>query len=208
MKPHKRWKMLVRKLEYLRLELDETKESYEKYEAEFAQQVQKIEQPESVEVAVPAKPEETSKEVTVRVPDEVIYEDEKKQEQPDVPMDDLREDDRPEPLRKLWKLIAAKTHPDVTKGNYELTELYKTANEAWRKLEIEILLDVAAELKIDVPDPDPKLVKMLQERCSKLEDEIKKMTQSPLWEWGNADEEFRDMMIQGVISRRAERRKK
>ena len=208
MKPHKRWRLLVRKLEYLRLELEETKESFEKYEAEFTKKVQEIEQP-IIESQPPPPEKDPPKEVTVRAPDEVIYENGEKKEQepqPDIQADDFQ--DRPESLRKLWKLIASKTHPDVNKGNEELTDLYKSANAAWKKMEIEVLIEIAAELKIDIPDPDQKMVKILQGRCEAIETEIEKMTNSPIWEWGNADEEFRSMMVQGVVDKRAERRKK
>jgi len=210
MELRRRWKTLLSKVDYLKLELDDVKETFVKYEHDFTSRVYKIENPVPQATNLNDSVDDTLSTTSAQVIFENSAEpgsDKTDDVDQDINVDPIDEN-RPEQFKKLWKSIAAKTHPDVTENDQDLANLYKAAAEAWKKSQFENLIDIAAALKLDIPDPDENLVKTLRKRCDTLEAEINRYTQSSIWQWGCANEKEQDAMVNGVVATRAARKNK
>ena len=112
-----------------------------------------------------------------------------------------------EDFKKIWKLIAAKTHPDISKDS-DLIDTYKRALDAWNNGRYEVLLDIASELSIKMPQPTEGMLNALESRAVVLQDELKKFEGSVLWDWMNAPVDKKDVIVEQLLKFRRKRRKK
>lgn len=123
---------------------------------------------------------------------------------PDQVIEEIeRESDpqRPEPppwAKKAYRQVVQLTHPDKVNMNDELTDsqrerlssLYMEATEAFKSGKWHELLEVVAELDIDV-EADPKMMEeAFTSKIKELTDTISKVQGSIAWVWGNS---FGDM---------------
>lgn len=194
----RKWKTLLHKVEYLRLELEDRNEKVKDWERELNSQ---LTGPEDYDVPEePPFPEGADVEVIDTTADDVKPDDV-------LPGAGGSQEERPDSMRKLWRQVASKTHPDKTNSDPELTDLYKKANSAWEKGELDILLDVALELRIPMDEPDEVTIMMLERRAEQLSKEIYQIESSVLWAWGTADEgkrcAIKDVVKQNRKARRA-----
>lgn len=107
--------------------------------------------------------------------------------------------DMPPTIKKLWKAIAAETHPDRTGGDPEMTELYKRASDAWMRGALEELIDIAVELRISIPDPDPEILQLLKERSDAMSKRLESTEKSMLWLWANSPPQVRAKIMERYI---------
>jgi len=162
----RRRKSLVLKVQHLRLELEDREEELKFAEEEFLKELSSVECDDIVQKSSPA-PEVQAKGRANSSED--IFQPEK------LP-------DGPEEMKTLWRSIAIMTHPDKTGGDPEKDDLYKKANDAWKKGEYSRLVQIALELGIDPPDTESSLA-LLEEMTSDLERKLKEVERSVLWEW-------------------------
>lgn len=206
----RRWKSLVHKVEYLRLEVEDHDEVLKEYQVAFVaalmkaegilapQKDQVIEVPADVSVII-EDPNDPCPEPFASKKDEGMPE-----ELPSATAID--ESNRPEAMKKLWKAVAMATHPDRTGGDERLTQLYKKASNAWNLGLFEDLLDVALEVHVNLPDPDPAMFAALTARAKTLSSRVISAEASVLWMWGNAPDEKKDSVMQMYLNMRKKKR--
>ena len=100
---------------------------------------------------------------------------------------------RPEKLKKLYKKIAVKTHPDRGGSN----EHFQEVKSAFDDLDLATLLNYAGkyEIEYEVESDD---VKILEKNLKDLESEIKRMKGTLAWQWGTGDLLNRKIVVQTV----------
>jgi hypothetical protein len=86
---------------------------------------------------------------------------------------------RPDKLKRLYKKVAIKTHPD--RGGSESE--FKEVNDAFKKLDLATLLNYAGMYDVDyeVEDDD---IQILDKNLKQLESEIKQIKSTLAWKWG------------------------
>jgi hypothetical protein len=94
--------------------------------------------------------------------------------------------------RKTYRQIALKTHPDKVNTNAALSEferdnlvsLYREATSAFREGKYETLIEVAAELGIEVEVPEADMESAFERKIISLRNEIQNMQKTLSWVWG------------------------
>jgi hypothetical protein len=188
----RRWKSLSFKVEHLRLEVEEREEALKKFEEEFLSELSNLEledlpgeEPKPL-IAQPTIVDATG------LPEEV------------APADATA---GPEEMKKLWKMIAAVSHPDKTKNDPKKTELYKRAAAAWKDKSYDELYRVALELGIDPPDASEESIAVLNGISADLETKLKESETSVMWMWGTTSPEKKQGIIDIYLRSRGKKRK-
>ena len=190
----RRWKSLSFKVEHLRLEVEDREEEIKKYEQEFLEELSKLE--------VEDIPGEESKPVIPQA--EVVVKDVADDASEVASADSVS---GPEEMKKLWKMIAAASHPDKTKNDPKKTELYKRAAEAWKNKSYDELYRVALELGIDPPEASEESIAVLTGISSDLEAKLKESETSVMWMWGTTSPDKKQGIIDIWLRSRGKKRK-
>lgn len=109
-------------------------------------------------------------------------------------------------FRRLWRAIAKATHPDVAGDDPELLSAYKAAAESWEEGRHEELLDVAAEISLNISDPDVALVEEGEKRCEHYVKKIEEIKSTSVWQWGKAPPRAKENVLRLLVGQRALRR--
>jgi hypothetical protein len=202
-------KLLLHKLGYLRLEIETKTEELSTHETEFNAKYystyadeEETPSPPPAEssdtppgrVEMPQQPSETSEET----PEESVS----------TPVVNEVVEPEPEDLKKIWKQIAMKTHPDKTGGNPHLTELYKRASDAYSGKKYDEIIEVAIELGLELENLSDEATKLLEKRVEELEKKLQGLQLNVLWEWATAGEEKRTKIEKTLNSYRKKKKKK
>jgi hypothetical protein len=210
----RRWKTLLHKVGYLRLEVEDKKEILQGAESEFnnvysdmARRHPDPDDPDSL-----PKESNSSAELQVEINDmrQPPLQDELPPPQDPDSFEEVKSNDslgEQEDFKKIWKLIAAKTHPDISK-DLDLIDTYKRALDAWNNGRYEVLLDIVSELSIKMPQPSEGMLTALEARAAVLQDELKKFEGSVLWDWMHAPVDKKDVIVEQLLKFRRKRRKK
>lgn len=95
----------------------------------------------------------------------------------------------PDELKKLWKKIAAVTHPDKTGNNPRLTGLYKRAAEAVKSSAAQELVQIAVQLGIESPSlTRDTTISVLNQLKQSLSGKITELENSVLLRWGRTSD--------------------
>jgi hypothetical protein len=192
----RRRKSVSLKIEHLRLELEEREEAIKNFEQEFLKELSALET-EELEPEKPAQPLVGN----VNVVDASSLPEEVESNQPDT-------SDRPEDAKKLWRQIAAETHPDKTGGDPEKTELYKRANEAWMTASYDEIYRIAALLGMELPEGSEASLSALEGISTDLEKKLKDSETSVMWMWGTTTPEKKQGIIDIYLRSRGKKRKR
>ena len=87
-----------------------------------------------------------------------------------------------------------------------MTDLYKRAVKAWNDGDVDIILDIALELRINLSEPDDDVIAALESKANKLAAQLSNMQKSVLWAWGVAPKEKKDAIKDLVVQNRRARR--
>ena len=100
---------------------------------------------------------------------------------------------RPEKVKKLYKKLAAKVHPDLGGSN----ELFQNVNKLYEENNLMSLLVLAGEYDIsyEVDDSDSKV---LEKNLTEIENEINRMKSTLAWAWGVGDVKTRKNVVKEV----------
>ena len=151
-------------VEHLKLEIDELTEEMNGYVQKFSQTLY-----ERAEMHVEMHQEQTTQKIDAESSELV------------------NSQVQPEALKKIWKKIAAVTHPDKTGNNPRLTRLYKRAAAAWSSLHAQEILQIATELGLQTPEISHEItIDSLQDLKKNLHQKIHDLENSVLVQWGRA----------------------
>lgn len=190
-KKKKRLRSLTHKVEHLRLEVEDRDETVKEYESEFMKVLADVTDG-SISQPDPTPPPQ---QINVGEPSgESIVSGKKTEELPDD-------------IKKVWKTIALMTHPDRTKNDPEMTELYLAAARAAEEGSVDEILRIAAELNIDVPDESPVIEAKLESLAGELEEKLKNLEGSVLWQWGRSTPEVRERIMDMFIKMKGMKKK-
>jgi hypothetical protein len=193
----RRRKSISLKIEHLRLELEEREEAIRAFEKQFLEALSSLD----TEDLDPAKPQPL-----INTPEPVVIDRTNGPEE--LPSNSPDYSERPEEAKRLWRQIAAATHPDKTNGDPEKTDLYKRANEAWLTASYDEIYRIAALLGMDLPEGTEESVTALESISSDLEKKLKESTESVLWMWGTTNPEKRQGILDIYLRSRGKKRKK
>ena len=77
----------------------------------------------------------------------------------------------------------------------EKEELFKVAQEAADRKNLSDLYEISEKLKVDLPPPDSSQVEILNEEVQKLKQELKTIKSTASWEWYNADDKAKEILM-------------
>lgn len=204
----RKWRSLLHKVEYLKLDLEEKEDEIRTIEAQFLTRLSEVD-PGFSAAQRPSQPVNdgesvTDAEVQVHVVDKTG--DGAVEESPTELPSSSALDDRPDDMRKLWKAIAVATHPDKTGGDPHKTELYKRASRAWDDRKYEELISIALDLDIPTEEADDNAVTLLEARSGQISERISQIEGSVLWQWHRAPPDKKDAIIRLYLASKGRRK--
>jgi len=196
----RRWKSLALKIEHLRLELEEREDAIKDIERSFMEELSKIET------------EDVQKENSVNDHHQVVMIDDQENDNREENFEEIKTEsteEKPEEIKKIWKSIAALTHPDKTKDDPEKTLLYKKALDAYNNGSYDEIYRIAAQLGISIPEEATEnSINSLESISKNLEEKIKSTEGSVLWLWGKTNPAKRQGIIDLYLHAKGKKRKK
>jgi len=183
----RKWKSLTLKVEHLRLEVEERDELLKQFEGDFNKKL--------LELVDGLNGEEPVEETAVSTQTNVIDDG-----APPPEVEPKKGEELPDDIKKLWKSIAALTHPDKTKNDPKKTKLYLEAAKAVNEGSIDEIIRIAIELDIEVPEASTASVNKLETIAKDLQQKISEAEMSVLWQWGNAKDADKQKIMELFIA--------
>ena len=110
---------------------------------------------------------------------------------------ETRKKETPDSIKKVFKEIAKKTHPDITDDDDDT--IFKRAQRAVDEESYSDLLEIAKDLNISPPEPTEKDVKLLEEEVVSINKKMKEMKETYAWVWYHTCD--RDAIMERYIVR-------
>ena len=110
-------------------------------------------------------------------------------------------------LRKMFKSIASKTHPDLLSEESEFererkSNLFIEAKQAYEDEDFSNLIRISKELGIDLPDLPPEVIHKMEQEVVTINKEIIVIHSTYVWQWVFApSKEQRDSTLQELFKR-------
>jgi len=92
----------------------------------------------------------------------------------------------PESIKKIFKEIAKKTHPDLT--GEENSEIFQKAQSAVDEHSYSEILQIAKELDIPPPEPTEEDIRLLEKEVGLVSIQVRKIKETYAWTWYNASD--------------------
>jgi len=133
---------------------------------------------------------EEERKIQVSDPDKVTFRDEDgnptRGDSEDIK--EIENSSRPDEIRKLFKQIATKTHPDkfsnAKKAEKSLNmQVFLQAKKAAEENNYFKLQQIAQRLGLELPQMTQKQVKLMEEEAKRLRNTLKKMEKTLVWVW-------------------------
>lgn len=194
----KKKKSLKLKSEYLKLELEEKIEETAKYEKEFMDVLLQLELED-----LPSEPSANQQKSTAATVE--VLGDQAEDMAPE--QGEVKEEEKPEELKKLWKQIALLTHPDRSGNDPEKVEKYKRAAVAWDAKNYAEIISIAEELGIDLPEDTVVDLHILEKFIDDLQGKIKENEDSILRAWATAPQNKKEKILDIYLKSKGKKRK-
>lgn len=105
-------------------------------------------------------------------------------------LDEIEEAKKPKiknkDLKKLYRKIVEKTHPDKTGNNKHADDFSQAAN-AYSQTNLAKMLEIAANLNIEITELSQESVELLEKNVETLAKEIIKVKNTHAWKWHKAN---------------------
>jgi hypothetical protein len=115
--------------------------------------------------------------------------------EPQPEPEEVRAPPKNKDLKKLYRKIAEKTHPDKT-GDNQFSHMFSEAALAYKTDDIGKLLEIAGNLNIELVELSPESLALLENNIKTLSIEIHKKKNTVAWSWSqvNSDNERMDLI--------------
>jgi hypothetical protein len=110
-------------------------------------------------------------------------------------------------LRKMFKSIATKTHPDLLNEESELekerkSNLFIAAKQAYEDEDFSNLIRISKELGIDLPELPPEVIHKMEQEVIAINKELTMIHSTYVWQWVfSPNKEQRDHTLQELFKR-------
>tara|TARA_R100000951_G_C2541514_1_gene149527 strand:- start:44 stop:571 length:528 start_codon:yes stop_codon:yes gene_type:complete len=111
------------------------------------------------------------------------------------PYEEIQTDIEEDTIKKVYRKVAAKTHPD--KGGDE--EKFKIAAKANKNNDFGALLELADELEIDIL-LDDELINEMNKQCKAVIENITKMKTTTAWTWVHCHPNEKEGLRQYILT--------
>ena len=109
---------------------------------------------------------------------------------------EIQEPEEPEDiqLKKLYRLLSLKTHPDKNNGSQESKEIFAEINKAYKEKNILKLFKFALQYKIEInPIIIEKCTALFENSIKEMQDKIEHIKKTVAWNWGISSEEEKEL---------------
>lgn len=178
----RQFKKLTLQYAYLQLEIEEISEICINVEPEIREYI-KEHYPEHYETffgKVPKNPKPNkiteNDPIEENIPDLEDVEHELEQREP-----------KNKDLKKLYRKIVEKTHPDKT-GDNSLAQVFSDAVKAYNQSDIAKMLEIASQLNIEITELAAESIALLNQNIETLTKEIHSKRNTAAWAWHSAKE--------------------
>ena len=101
---------------------------------------------------------------------------------------------KPEEISKIFKQIATKTHPDKyvnAEKTVQITnkQVFLQAKKAAEESNYFKLQQIARRMGLDLPEPSPKQLKLMQEEARRVKSKVKGIQNTAAWMWYDLEDE-------------------
>lgn len=168
-------KRYLTQYEYLELELEETEYLFKQYNKKFLKEYYNVEEPDP-------QPQ-------IILPNEDLLNDfDLNNVGPDENDDDNLNDNIQ--IKKLYRLLSLKTHPDKNKGTQESKEEFAEINKAYKEKDVLKLFKFAIKYKINMtPCIVETCISLFDKTIKEMQGKIDHIKQTVAWNWGTASDE-------------------
>jgi hypothetical protein len=171
-------KRYLTQYEYLELELQETEYLFEQYNKQFLKEYYNVDEPAKPNIVIQTD-EELDFEINVQLEGEGE--------------DDSIDKETLAQLKKLYRLLSLKTHPDKNNGSKESKEIFATINKAYKDKDIIQLLKFALKFHIEVTSSIiNKCMCLFEKSIDEMKGKIEHIKTTVAWNWGTATEEEKE----------------
>jgi hypothetical protein len=111
-------------------------------------------------------------------------------------------DSKDKEIKKMYRKIASLTHPDKINSS-DKAYLFAMAAVAYRKNDVGTLLNIAADLDIDIPPLSPQALRSLEKNVNKLNRRVDSSKETIGWLWSlvTSHEEKLELLKKMLLSR-------
>ena len=187
-------KKLLLELEFLYSDLEYHEDVFEEARREFHQSFSDYCDTHNINHETDIIKEEERK-VEVSDPDKVTFRDEDgnvSDEEMEKEIREIEKTERPDEVRKLFKQIATKTHPDKfsNANNSEKSinkQVFLQAKAAAEENNYFKLQQIAQRLGVDLPKIDANRLKLMEKEAKRLKVKIQRIQKMVAWVWFDQD---------------------
>jgi len=112
------------------------------------------------------------------------------------PYEEIQTDVSEDTMKKVYRKVANKTHPDKKGGN---EEMFKIAAKAKKNNDFGQLLEMADELEIDI-ELSNELIDEMNKQCNAVVNNINTIKTTTAWTWAHCHPKEREGLRQYIIS--------
>jgi hypothetical protein len=170
-----RTKRYLTQYDYLELELEETQYMFDKYNKQFLKDYYNIDEPSEPKIIIPSESD-------INLQEEIDTE--------------IQEPEEPEDLqlKKLYRLLSLKTHPDKNNGSQESKENFTEINKAYKEKNILKLFKFALKYKIEI---NPVIIQicssLFENNITEMKAKIEHIKKTVAWNWGISSDEEKEL---------------
>lgn len=169
-------KRYLTQFDYLESELEETEYLFKEYNRRFLKEYYNVEeQPPKPKIIIDSANIESESDLQ----DELI---------------DEQTDEKTKYIKKLYRILSLKTHPDKNNGTTESKEEFAKINKAYKEKDILRLFKFAIKYNIEItPIILETCISLFDKTITELQEKIYHVKQTIAWNWGIASEEEKEI---------------
>ena len=120
--------------------------------------------------------------------------------------DEIKNEDQSHEVKKVYRKIVSKTHPDKLEQlpnntiKKKLIKHYKKAVEHYNNNNMVGLFDLADELDIKLPEIDESYIERMETETESLRKKIKRYKDSNAWIWYHSTGEMAQKILKQIVS--------